>query len=559
MPIDRRLFLAGASALAVPGVAPAAVSAAGANAAQKHAIAAIAAYLEAHRAFFALPAMGLVLVDGPFTATILSGEADYLQTQPLTGREMWQIGSISKSFVALVCLQLAAEKKLGLGADVRTIFPEVPLPDAGGPFTIRGLLDHTTGLPDFAPVFAMDGSKLWQGFPAGAHWSYSNTAYDILGKAIERIEGKPLAAVIEARIARPLGMADTRGAITWADRSRYTASYSMLRPDRPVRQKNPLAPAAWVDTTLGAGSVASTLPDMARYLRYLIALQNGAGAPLLSNDLARLWLADPVVQDPENKAETYGLGLMHREVDGQKLLHHTGGMVSFSSSFHTDGAAGTGAFASCAIGGTGYRPRLLTLYATQALRLAKAGKPIPPPPALGVPPLKDAAALAGRYSSGGKTLTIASTPAGLTLATGGKAWPVEVNGGGSLVTDHPDFAAFPIVVVRDGDKVIALDYASGRYGKDGAMAPALPPTSPRIAARAGRYQSDDPWIGGFSLVARGDTLYIEGTEPITEIANDEWRLANPDWNPERLRFTGFMNGRPLLAIWSGRVLERRDS
>jgi CubicO group peptidase (beta-lactamase class C family) len=558
MPIDRRLFLAGASALAVPGVASAAVNAAGANAAQKQAIAAIAAYLEAHRAYFALPAIGLVLVDGPFTATILSGETDYPQTQPLTGHELWQIGSISKSFVALVCLQMAAEKKLDLEADVRTIFPEVQLPAAGGPFTIRGLLDHTTGLPDFAPVFAADGSPLWRGFPAGAHWSYSNTAYDIIGKAIERIEGKPLAAVIEARICRPLGMADTRGAITWGDRSRYPASYSVQRPDRPVKQKNILAPAAWIDTTLGAGSVASTLPDMARYLRYLMAVQTGTGGPLLSNDLAKLWLADPVAQDPENKAETYSLGLMHRNYDGQNLLHHTGGMVSFSSSFHTDGAAGTGAFASCAIGGTGYRPKLLTLYATQALRLAKAGKPIPPPPALGVPPIKDAAALAGRYSSGGKAVTLASTPAGLTLATSGKPWPVEVNGGGNLVTDHPEFAAFPIAIVRDGDRVVALDYAANRYVKDGATAPALPPTSARIAARAGRYQSDDPWIGGFSLVARGDTLYIDGTEPITEIANDEWRLANPDWIPERLRFTGFMNGRPLLAVWSGRVLERRD-
>lgn len=558
MSIDRRLFLAGASALAVPGVAHAAVNATGANAAQKQAIAAIAAYMEAHRAFFALPAMGLVLVDGPFTATILSGETDYLQTQPLTGREMWQIGSISKSFVALVCLQLATEKKLNLDADVRTVFPEVPLPDAGGPFTIRGLLDHTTGLPDFAPVFATDGGKLWRGFPAGTHWSYSNTGYDIIGKAIERIEGKPLASVIEARVCRPLGMTETRGAITWADRSRYTASYSRLRPDLPVQQKNSLAPAPWVDATLGAGSVASTLPDMARYLRYLIAVQNGAGAPLLSRDMAKLWLASPVAQDPDNKAETYGLGLMHRDYEGQKLLHHTGGMVSFSSSFHTDGAAGTGAFASCAIGGTGYRPRLLTLYATQALRLAKAGKPIPPPPSLALPPLKDPAAFTGRYGNGPQALTIASTPGGLTLATTGKAWPLMVDGAGNFVTDHPDFAAFVFVPVKAGDAVVALDHGPHRFARAGASAPALPPTSARIAARAGRYQSDDPWIGGATIVARGNTLYLEGTDALTEIGDDVWRLAEPDWLPERIRFTGFMAGKPLVAEFSGRTLERRD-
>jgi CubicO group peptidase (beta-lactamase class C family) len=557
MTVNRRLFLAGTAALAAPGVARAAVNAAGANPAQKQAIAAIAAYLEAHRAHFALPAMGLVLVDGPFTATILSGETDYLKTQPLTGKELWQIGSISKSFVALVCLQLASEGKIDLDGDVRTWFPEVPLPAEGGHFTIRGLLDHTTGLPDFAPVFQADGGKLWRGFPAGAHWSYSNTGYDILGKMIERIEGKPLAAVIEARVCRPIGMADTRGAIHWRDRARYTASYSRLRPDLPPRQKNQLDPAPWVDTTLGAGSVASTLPDMARYLRFLIGVQTGKGAPLLDPAMTKLWLANPVVQDPEHKDETYGLGLMHRTADGDALLHHTGGMVSFSSSFHTDGAAGTGAFASCAIGGTGYRPRLLTLYATQALRAARAGKPIPAPPSLGPPPLKTPGDFAGTYRSGARVLTIAATPTGLTLASGGKPWPVETLGP-NFITDHPQFIDFALVPVKTGDKVVALDYGSDRYVRDGATAPALAPTSARIAARAGRYQSDDPWIGGVTIVARGDTLYIEGTDAIVEIGSDMWRAADPDWLPERLTFAGFMNGQPLLAVFSGRTLERRD-
>jgi CubicO group peptidase (beta-lactamase class C family) len=231
MPIDRRLFLAGAAGLA--GAAKATLNAPGASAAELRALEAIAGYVETHRRHFGLPAVGLVVVAGGRAFTIQSGTRDYRETQALAGDELWQIGSISKSFVALACLLLQAEGKLSLDDELRQHLPEAQLPGvtSGGPFTLRGLLDHTTGLPDFAPAL---GGKLWRGFNAGSSWSYSNTGYDLVGQALARIEGKSVAQIIEARVCRPLGMMATRGAIQWRDRSRFPASYSPLRPDRPV-------------------------------------------------------------------------------------------------------------------------------------------------------------------------------------------------------------------------------------------------------------------------------------------------------------------------------------
>ncbi len=548
MPINRRLFLAGAAALSVPAAARATITAGGATPAQKVAVAAIAAYLEAHRAFFALPAMGMVVTDGDFTAFIQSGNSDYADTIPLAGTEYWQIGSISKSFVALVCLQLAETGKLDLDADIRSVLPTASLPP-GAPFTVRGLLDHTTGLPDFAPAWPADGSPLWRGFEPGAHWSYSNTAYFLLGDMIARIEGKPLAQVIEARITRPLGMSDTRGAITWADRDRHTASYATLRADLPVRQRNVLAPESFKPQTMGAGSVTSTLPDMARYLRYLIGVGRGQGGNLISDASAKAWLTNPVVQDPETPAETYGLGLMHRRDDGRALLHHTGGMISFSSSFHVDAAAGTGAFASCAIGGTGYRPRLLTAFAVRAMRLARKGKAIPPPPMLGPKPVDKPGDYAGTFGDA----VVTANP----LAINGAA--LERSGKDQFITAHPAFETFPLVFVRDASgSVIAIDHGPRHLVRTGASAP-LPPTPPRLAARAGRYESDDPWTGGLTLVVRGDVLLVNGTDAITEIGDDVWRAADPAWSPERIAFAGFVDDRPQTLILSGRPLERRDT
>lgn len=557
MPINRRLFMAGAAGVSLAGAARATLVAPGANAAETRALEAVAAYVEAHRRHFGLPALGVVITAGGGRHfTILSGTRDYRETQPLAGDELWQIGSISKSFVALACLGLQAEGKLTLDDELRQHLPEARLPgvSSGGPFTLRGLLDHTTGLPDFAPAF---GPKLWRGFAAGKGWSYSNTGYDLVGKALARIEGKPLHRIIEDRVCKPLGMNAARGAIMWRDRSSYPASYSPLRADRPVLAGMALAPAPWVDADLGAGSVAAPLADMGRYLDFIIAVGQGRGSPLLTDAQARLWLENPVVQDAASPAETYGLGLMHRSDEGRALLHHTGGMVCFSSSFHVDAAAGLGAFASCAVGGINYRPRLITLYALRALRAAAAGAgagaAIPPPPELAALPA-DAGDYVGTYTDGQQRLDILP---GLIAVLDGARAPLQVAAPGLFVTAHPGLVEWPLVAVRREKAVIAIDHGSRRFVRSGVSAP-LPATSPEIAALAGHYQSDDPWIGGVTIVARGDQLFAGGVSALRRVGRNEWAPADPANSPERARFDGLMNGVPQVLEWSARRLERRE-
>ena len=72
----------------------------------------------------------------------------------------------------------------------------------------------------------------------------------------------------------------------------------------------------------------------------------------------------------------YGNGLMHVSSGGRRYLHHTGGMVSFSSAFHVDTGNGVGAFASSSISAFAeYRPRDLTFFAVQALTAARVARP----------------------------------------------------------------------------------------------------------------------------------------------------------------------------------------
>ena len=133
---------------------------------------------------------------------------------------LFQIGSISKSFTALCIFRLMEAGKLSLDDDVRDLLPGAPLPP--GKTSVQSLLNHSSGLPDDAPLFPRGGDgRLWRGFEPGAQWSYSNLGFLMLGLIVERLEGQPLAQVIQARILQPLGMNATKGSILTGDRAAY--------------------------------------------------------------------------------------------------------------------------------------------------------------------------------------------------------------------------------------------------------------------------------------------------------------------------------------------------
>src|SRR5947209_7145716 len=343
MLVTRRGFTSGAlsvalaSQLAVPALADTPGLAA--------ALAAIRSYGGAHSSYFNLPGMtrGVTTPDG-FSTVLDFGYANADARTAIGPDTLFQIGSITKAMVAAVLHQLAAEGRFHLTDHISALLPEIPLPAANG-ITVQHLLDHTAGLPDSAPISAQGG--LWTGFAPGAHWSYSNTGYTILGKLAEHLGGKPLDRLLAERLFAPLGMARTHGAIVAADRPLYAQGYEPADQTVPYARRMPLAPAAWVDVTDGAGCVASTAADMILWLRTLAAAAQGRGGAGLSPEQAQLFVKHAVPSD--TPAMSYGNGIMHVGEGGRAYLHHTGGMVSFSSSYHVDVASGVGAFASSTI------------------------------------------------------------------------------------------------------------------------------------------------------------------------------------------------------------------
>src|SRR6185369_16797610 len=128
----------------------------------------------------------------------------------------------------------------------------------------------------------------------GAHWHYSNTGYEILGKIAEHVGGKPLAQLLQERIFTRLGMGRTRGAILGGDRMLYAQGYEAADQTAVFARGVPLAPASWVDVTFGAGSVASTGTDMIRFMRSLADAAQGRGGLGLSPAQAKIFTSHAV-------------------------------------------------------------------------------------------------------------------------------------------------------------------------------------------------------------------------------------------------------------------------
>ncbi len=351
-------------------------------------------------------------------------------------------------------------------------------------------------------------------------------------------------------------MRRSRGAIIGGDRTLYAQGYEPADLSVPAARGVPLAPAAWVDVTFGAGSVGSTAADMLLWLRSLANAAGGRGGLGLAAEQAKGFTAHFVPSD--SAAMSYGNGLMHVGSGGRSYLHHTGGMVAFSSSFHIDAASGVGAFASSTISAFAeYRPRLLTRFAVDALTDALAGRPVPTPPSPDVP-IDNPALYVGDYTGPAGDFRVRSGHgAPLSILSGENEAILQPWGDEIFRTTHPDFRHFSLKFERKNGAIIGADWGHKAFTKAGARRP-LPPSDPKLAKLSGRYFNDSPWWGAATVAERGGRLWLGTEVPLTHIGDNLWRAGEEAWSPERASFADFIDGRPQTFIYSGEKFLRHD-
>ncbi|MFD7584479.1 serine hydrolase domain-containing protein [Kitasatospora sp. NPDC059811] len=265
-----------------------------------------------------------------------------------------RIGSNTKPFTAVVVLQLVAEGKVGLDAPVETYLPGLLRGDGidGRNITVRQLLQHTSGLPEYVdkdsiltspnryyePRELLDAALAQKAhFAPGTSWEYSNTNYLLAGLIIQKVTGRPLGEEINRRIVDRIGLRHTYFP-TPGDtgiREAHPKGYNR-EADGSLRDYTELDPSwGWA-----AGAVVSTNTDLNAFFTALLG-----GRLLPPAQLAQMRTTVPA--DEVSPGVRYGLGLMSRPLScGGQYWGHGGTIPGYKT---TGGVTDDGRAASIAV------------------------------------------------------------------------------------------------------------------------------------------------------------------------------------------------------------------
>ncbi|HVG30587.1 MAG TPA: serine hydrolase domain-containing protein [Pyrinomonadaceae bacterium] len=555
------LLPAGARPVLLASAAP--QGAGGRASALQPAFARLDEFVTRHMGETGAPGLTLALAnrEGPLRVSTY-GLADIKTGARVQPETLFQIGSISKSFVAVLLLQLRDEGKLDLHKPVTQYLPWLKINSRFEPITTHHLLSHTAGLPGAPLLLDALLAELPTGTKPGTHFLYSNTGYNILGFLVEALDARPFAAAMRARVLEPLGMRASAPVISNETRGRMAVGYQPFDEDRPFPFLGRLAEAPWIEMDMAAGSVAATPADMASYVRAL--LNRGAlprGGRLFSEESFRL-MTTPAIKAPfRGEDASYGYGLWISDINGHTRLRHTGGMVAFSSALDVDVSGGVGAFASVNANLAGYRPVAVARFAVDALTASSEGKPLPPLPSPTPTPeeIKNAADFAGAFTSpDGRKIAFAAEGSRLLLLHDGRRVTLERSRAGAdqFVTRHPDFALYRLAFGREKGRVVEVSYGADWYA-GAAYAGARTFDRPKEwDAYVGHYFNDSPWYGSTRVLIRKGQLLLDGAQTLLQTADGSFMLANDESAPDRIRFESIVGGRAMRLNYSGIVFRR---
>lgn len=505
------------------------------------------------------PGMTLALAnrDGLIRASTY-GYADTKAGLRVVPETMFEIGSISKSFVALALLQLRDEGKLDLNKPIVEYLPWLKINSKFEAITTHHILSHSAGLPGAPLLLDALLGELWTAYAPGKRFLYSNTGYNILGFLIEALDKRPFAESMRARMLAPLGMTASAPIITNDLRKKIAIGYEPLEEGKPFPALGPLAEAQWIEVDIAAGSIASTPGDMAKYMRMLLnrgALPKGR---LISEESFALF-TKPAINSPyRGEPASYGYGLWVSDIDGHTRLRHTGGMVAFSSSIDVDLTAGVGAFASVNANLRGYRPVAVTKYAVELFNASLAAKSLPDPPA---PPasadeVKNAADYAGTFTTlDDKKLELVAEGNKLILVHANRRVVLERAGTDRFIVKHPDFDVFLLGFTRENQKVTQAFYGSDWYLGANYTGPKTFEAKKEWEAFAGHYYHDSPWYGDTRIVLRKGQLLLDGVQPLVPRADGKFGIGDPE-APDWIAFESIVDGRAMRMNFSGIVFRR---
>lgn len=260
-----------------------------------------------------------------------TGYADEEAERAPVPDDRFRLGSITKTFVASVVLELDAEGTLDLDDEIATWVPEAPY---GDQITLRMLLSHASGLDDFVdrPEFLLDPHRDWTPstlialvaddpllFEPGTGYSYSNAGFILLGMAIEAASGTSWAVHVHDRYLLPWWLLDVGIPTEYPGTDTNVVGYLGGQPATDLY--NPAA--AW-----SAGEMVSDADDLLRW-----------GDALYSGEVLGAALTEQMTtgfQYPDGERSRYGMGCQIRRIADRATVGHSGSTIGFESEFRYD-------------------------------------------------------------------------------------------------------------------------------------------------------------------------------------------------------------------------------
>lgn len=256
------------------------------------------------------------------------GRANVEHDVPVTDATMFQSGSLGKMFTAAGVMALVEDGRLSVDAPVRTYLPDAP--QAWAPITLRHLLSHTSGIPDYtddtfdyrrdytdAQLASMAYAMPLE-FPPGSRWNYSNTGYVMLGLILTKTTGRPYWEFLRTRIFTPAGMPTARINTEAEIVPHRSSGYQLV--DGALRHQDWVAP---VLNTTADGSLLFSLRDLVAWTSVV------RGRRVLS---AASWAAmQTPVRLTSGRTFPYGFGWSVEQALGQRIVSHGGAWQGFKT------------------------------------------------------------------------------------------------------------------------------------------------------------------------------------------------------------------------------------
>ena len=282
-----------------------------------------------------IPGLAVILFDKNGTVYEKAfGIAD-ADNSPVTLDTPFQLGSVSKSFAALVLVQLASEGQLDLDAPVTDYLPNFRTTDkdAWKTITLRQALSHRSGISTFngnhmqgniyrgtdaLEIAIGELRKIKLTLKPGTQLQYSNANYMLAAAAIEAVTHQSYEAVMDERVFKPLGM---QNSYVQMPRRKTVKETTGFRQWFGVPIAHPFIPGR---AMMGAGGVTSSARDLAIYMR-AVAAQDPRIIPAD--------FADDIITPQGNISDgnQYGLGWMLIDIDNKPIVYHAGLNAGFTA------------------------------------------------------------------------------------------------------------------------------------------------------------------------------------------------------------------------------------